>query len=280
MQNKIEDFNNIDVSVITPNFNGSRFIQRLTESVRRQNFNLELIIVDDCSTDDSWEQLQLLAEKFSWIKIARLEINSGPVVARNQAIELAKGRFLAFHDVDDFWLPHKLSTQIKFMLENECTISYSDYRFISEDGRHIGRRLKGLNKIGWHTHHFTRYIGCLTVVLDRKKLPKFKFPQISPAYRAEDFLAWSNCIKESGSLFRCPHDLARYAVVPNSRSSNASRAARSVWELYRRVEKISITLSAIYFFCYAINAIWKRFWYRPRLEIKEVDLDSQWAFLR
>jgi teichuronic acid biosynthesis glycosyltransferase TuaG len=267
------------VSVITPNFNGARFMKRAIESVRLQDYPVEHIIVDDCSTDNSWQLLLELSHEFSFIKPFRLEFNSGPVIARNAAISVAKGRFLAFLDVDDFWLPDKLKTQIEFMQQKSCGLSFTDYRFVSETGEMIGKRHKGLNRIGWHSHHMTRNLGCLTIVIDRKIFPQFHFPNITPAYRAEDFLAWSHCIKTAGHALRCPHDLARYSVVPNSRSSHVRRAAMSVWDLYRKVEKINAATSAFYFIMYALSVTWKRYNLRPTLDRKSVDSDHSWSLL-
>lgn len=267
------------VSIITPAYNSSRYLTRALESVKRQDFSLEHIIVDDCSSDSSWLQLQALQVEYPWVKTIRLENNCGPVVARNKAIEISKGRFLAFHDVDDFWLPNKLKTQIQFMVDNDCALSFSDYRFVSEDGRYVGRRLNGFDKIGWNLHHITRYLGCLTIVLDKNKISDFIFPNINPAIRAEDFLAWSYCIKKTGAALRCPHDLARYAVVPNSRSSKPISVSFSIWKLYRNVEDISIFMSALYFICYSFVVAWKRFWYRPRFDRTEVDRDYEWSLL-
>lgn len=228
------------VSVITPCFNGRRFIPRLIESVKCQKFSLEHIIVDDCSMDGSWDLLLELSIKYSWLKPIRLERNSGPVIARNEAIKLASGKYLAFLDVDDFWLPNKLSTQISFMQTHNSGISFTDYRFVSEDCKLIGPRIKGFSSIGTSLHHMTRYLGCLTIIIDRDRYPGFSIPNISPAYRAEDFLAWQDYMLKVGQpALRCPHDLARYSVVPNSRSSNSLRAAKSVWLLYREVEKLS-----------------------------------------
>lgn len=268
------------VSVITPNYNGEKFILRVVESVRRQNFSVEHIIVDDCSEDGSWEILIRLADKYPWLRPVRLENNSGPVAARNTAIELAQGRYLAFLDVDDFWLPEKLSTQVGFMEANDCALSFSDYRFVTEDGEKIGRRLEGFNKVGWHLHHMTRYLGCLTIILDRNRISNFRFLDISPAYRAEDFLAWSLCLRMVGPALRCPHDLARYSVVENSRSSNALRASVSVWKLYRYVEQISMISAGFYFLVYALGVIWKRYWFRPFFNRKEVDFNYDWTLLR
>ena len=267
------------ISVITPNFNGERFIRRVVECVRQQNYPVEHIIVDDCSTDKSWILLQELSLEYPWLKPVRLEQNSGPIVARNRAIELAQGRFLAFLDVDDFWLPQKLQTQAEFMLNNDCVLSFSDYRFISEDGRKVGRRLQGFNQIGWHLHHMTRYLGCLTIVIDHEKYPDFKISNISPAVRAEDFLAWSACIQRHGAALRCPHDLARYAVVENSRSSDKKRASSSVWRIYRDIESIPLPSALFYFFVYALGVTWKHYWNRPFLMRANVDQDYEWSLL-
>lgn len=271
---------NVIVSVITPAFNGAKFIRRLVESVELQNFHLEHIVVDDCSTDNSWEILLELSNKYKWLKVFRLEENKGPIVARNKAIELANGRFLAFLDVDDFWLPNKLSVQVEFMLRENVAISYSDYRFVNEEGAIIGRRLRGFNKIGWNLHHMTRYLGCLTMVVDRYKINDFFFPKISPAYRAEDFLAWSICISKGFNVVRCPYDLARYSVVENSRSSKNLRAAVSVWKLYRNLESLSLIKSSFYFICYTVFTVWKRIWFRPFIQRERIDKDFKWSVLK
>lgn len=268
------------ISIITPNFNGQRYLARCVKCVANQDSNLEHIIVDDCSNDDSWSLLLKLADEYPWLRPIRLERNSGPVVARNKAIELSRGRFLAFLDVDDFWLPNKLSTQLRFMYDKSCALSFSDYRFVSEDGFMIGRRLQGFNSVGWHLHHMTRYLGCLTIMLDRYKIPDFYFPSLETAKRAEDFLAWSKCIRQAGPALRCPHDLARYSVVPNSRSSVTRSSIGSVWRLYTDVEGIAFPVAGFYFFIFALGVVWKRFRYRPTLERGAVDVDHAWSLLR
>jgi teichuronic acid biosynthesis glycosyltransferase TuaG len=252
------------VSVITPAYNAVRFLPRVVECVRRQlGVSYEHIIVDDCSTDDGWLELQKLAADDERIIIIRLPNNRGVVEARNAAISQARGRYLAFLDADDLWLEDKLLVQSCFMQETGAALSFTDYRFISEDGSKIGRLLKGPNKIGWSLHHMTRYLGCMTIMLDRDKYPDFLFDNISAEYRAEDFLAWSGIIRQHGPAIRCPHDLARYSVVPNSRSSSGSKAAKSVWRLYRGVERISLIMSGFYFICYVTFAAAKRFACRP-----------------
>lgn len=268
------------VSIITPVYNAYKFLPRLLSSVRNQyGIAYEHILVDDCSQDDSYDFLNNAGLTDHRIKVIRLKKNSGPVVARNAAIKHASGKYLAFLDADDYWMPNKLSTQVKFMEDNEAVLSFSDYRFISEDGRLIGRRLSGFNKISWSMHHITRYLGCLTVMVNHHKVPDFQFPNITPAYRAEDFLAWSSVILKTGPALRCPYDLARYAQVANSRSSLGFRAAKSVWLLYRNIEKIPLIKAGFYFFSYAMFASYKRILFKPRFKSSLIDGDNAKLYL-
>jgi teichuronic acid biosynthesis glycosyltransferase TuaG len=220
-----------------------------------------------------------LALKNPYIKVIKQSKNSGPVVARNNAINHASGRYLAFLDADDYWMPNKLATQVKFMEENDASLSFSDYRIISEDGALVGKRISGFNKIGWSLHHMTRYLGCLTIMVNREKVPDFQFPNVRPAIRAEDFLAWSNVIQKTGPALRCPHDLARYAQVANSRSSLGFRAAKSVWVLYRDLENLPLVKAVPYFISYVFFVFFKRSFYRPRLESSMIDGELAKSYL-
>lgn len=264
--------NNSLISVITPVFNAALFLPRLFVCINSQrDVNLEHILVDDGSTDGSLNLMRRLANGNEKIKIIQLEKNSGPVLARNIAIREASGKYLAFLDADDYWLPEKSITQMNFMESSGAAISFTDYRFISEDGVFVGSRLRGPNKINWALHHMTRYLGCLTIMVNREKCPSFHFPNISPSYRAEDFLAWSEIIKHHKFAYRCPHDLARYAVVEGSRSSKKLRAVVSVWRLYRNVEKIPFIEALFYFVVYGVFTSLKRLIYRPKFDSRNVD---------
>ncbi|WP_159098970.1 glycosyltransferase family 2 protein [Aquabacterium olei] len=255
------------VSVITPCFNAKKFLPSLLSCVESQDFQLEHIIVDDCSDDGSWSELEALSRGRPWLKIHRLECRSGPIVARNKAIELAQGRFLAFLDADDLWLPCKTKRQVAFMVESQCGISFTDYRHMSEDGTRVGRLLRGPSRIGLTLHHTTRFMGCLTVVINRDVVKDFRFPEINPSVRAEDFLAWSRVIRFYGPAFRCPGDFARYRVVKNSRSSSKFKASLSVWRLYYVVEGLPGWKAGCFFILFLIFSAWKRLLYSPRLYV-------------
>ncbi len=257
----------LPVSVVTPAYNAARFLPRCVETVARQGVECEHIIVDDCSTDDTAEVLERLRQVNPQLVVLRTPSNKGPMEARNLAIRHAHGRFLAFLDADDAWLPSKLRVQTAFMESRDAALSFTDYRFMTEDGRLVGRRLWGPARIGWHLHHMTRYLGCLTVMVDRHACPNFQFPELPQEFKAEDFLAWAQVIREHGSAHRCPEDLARYSVVEGSRSSNGLGAARTVWGLYREVEHIPLPQAVAYFFCYATFAVAKRLLCKPRQPI-------------
>jgi glycosyltransferase involved in cell wall biosynthesis len=268
------------VSVITPVYNSARFLPRLFACVANQvGVYIEHILVDDCSTDCSLQLMNRLAAGNESIHIISMPKNQGPVVARNIAISAARGKYLAFLDADDYWLPNKCMLQSQFMEVTGVALSFSDYRFISEDGRLVGRRLRGPASVGWTVHHLTRYLGCLTIMVNREQCLDFEFPEISPSYRAEDFLAWSAVISKHGPALRCKHDLARYSVVQNSRSSNAPKAALSVWKLYRVVEKIPFLKASIFFGIYCLFAALKRLYCRPHWTSKKVDAEWSTAYL-
>lgn len=262
----------IKVSIITPVFNAARFLPRLFESIKSQyGFEYEHILVDDCSSDNSLQIIRAYALNNFRVRVIASTENKGPVIARNLAIKVARGKYLAFLDADDYWLPDKLFVQTQFMETSSAFLSFTDYRSISEDGSLIGRRLCGPRAVGHGLHHMTRFIGCLTIMINREKCVDFMFPEISPAMRAEDFLGWSLLMLRYGPAQRCGHDLARYSVVRFSRSSNTLRSATSIWSVYRYVEKLSLLRALIYFSCYGIFTVLKRFWFRPRLNAIDVD---------
>ncbi len=260
------------ITIITPVHNAKKFINRLMCSVASQTYkNFQHILIDDCSIDGSYEILVEYAKKDPRIEVIKLTSNVGVVRARNFALNIAKGDFVTFLDVDDLWLPDKLLTQLTFMLKESVAISFTDYRHISEDGNFTGKLLKGPSKVGWHLLHMTRYVGCLTVMINRKFVPDFYFDESPIDYHSEDFLAWSKIIKKFGFAKRCPYDLARYSVTSNSRSSNGIKVAKLIWRLYRDIQKIPVHLSLIYFLFYSLFVSYKRLIYKPRYDSFEID---------
>jgi teichuronic acid biosynthesis glycosyltransferase TuaG len=122
------------VSIITPCYNSAPFISQTIESVLAQTYqNWEMIIIDDCSTDTSYEIISGFARKDPRIKVYHLEQNGGAAMCRNKAIEISHGEYLAFLDSDDLWLPEKLEKQLTFMQKNNADFSFTEYEHILEN---------------------------------------------------------------------------------------------------------------------------------------------------
>ena len=244
------------VSIITPSYNSSEFIEECVNSVISQTFiNWEMIIVDDCSTDNSRERISKFSDKDERIKSIFLKENLGAAEARNVAIRESKGKYIAFLDSDDLWNSNKLERQIAFMKENEIAFSYSTYQFMSEDGKRLSNIIKAPKKMTYHSYLKNTIIGCLTVVIDREITGDFEMPNI---HSSHDMALWLLIMRRGFSAYGLNENLAKYRVVSSSNTANKMKAAKEVWHVYRKVEKLSVIYSAICFLGYAFNAIKKR----------------------
>jgi len=242
------------VSIITPSYKSAKFIAQTIESVMAQTYtHWEMIIVDDLSPDNSNEIIEKYSAKDSRIKLIRLEQNSGPAIARNRAIKEAKGRYIAFLDADDVWMPHKLEKQVVFMDENDLAFTYSSYELIDEEGKDLGV-FTTKERISYSGMLKTCSVGCLTAIYDTDKLGKVYMPNI---IKRQDYGLWLKILKEINTTKGIVAPLARYRTHKHSISSNKLKAAWYVWRLYRDVEKLSL-LKSIYYFChYAYNGVKK-----------------------
>lgn len=245
---------NEQVSIITPSFKSERFISQTIESVLAQTYqNWEMIIVDDVSPDNSNEIIEEYCKKDSRIKLIKLEKNSGPAIARNRAIEEAKGRYIAFLDADDLWKPEKLEKQLNFMNENDLAFTYSSYDLIDDEGKSLGIFITK-KSINYKDMLKTCSVGCLTAIYDTQKLGKVFMPDI---LKRQDYGLWLKILKEVQTAKGIIEPLATYRILKNSVSSNKLKAAYYVWRLYRDVEKLNL-LQSIYYFChYAYNGVRK-----------------------
>lgn len=183
------------VSIITPTYNCARFIAETIESVLAQTYSdWEMIIVDDCSNDNTKEVVEKYQERDSRIQYHCLEINSGAAVARNLALSLAKGKWIAFLDSDDLWQPEKLENQIQFMEKNGYAFSYHEYEEIDEDSRPIGVYVSGKKHVGKFDMFACCWPGCLSVMYDAEKIG---FVQIENVKKNNDTALWLKAIKKA-----------------------------------------------------------------------------------
>lgn len=182
------------VSIITPVYNSEKFINDTISSVLNQTYtNWEMILVDDCSTDNSKKIINEYVEKDSRFKYIKLSQNSGAAVARNTAIKAATGRFLAFLDSDDAWEPEKLDLQIKFMIENKVGFSFTSYKIVDENGKPTGKIVSVPSTINYEELLKNTIIGCLTVVIDKDVVGDIQMPNLRAR---QDFVTWLSILKK------------------------------------------------------------------------------------
>lgn len=243
------------VTIITPSYNALSFFKDTVNSVVSQTYtNWEWVIVDDCSVDGTREYIKSLSEKDNRIKPIYLSNNKGTAVARNTAIQNAKGKFIAFLDSDDKWEEQKLEKQITFMQESGYAFSFTSYNIITQDGEFTGKVIKAPKKVDYEFLLKNTIIGCLTVMLDIEQLGKVEMPNIRSR---QDWAMWLSVLKRGFIAYGLDEPLAQYRKVQGSISSNKIKAAKMNWFVYRKIEKLALIKSAWCFVNYAYNAFKK-----------------------
>lgn len=174
------------VSIISPTYNCGRFIAETINSVLAQTYtNWEMLIVDDCSTDNTREIVEQFDDRR--IKFYRLEKNNGAAVARNTALKMAQGQWIAFLDSDDLWMPDKLQKQLEFMVKNNYDFSYTEYTECDENGVIKPEYISGPRHISRYGMIAYCWPGCLTVMYNHEKVGVI---QISDIKKNNDYAMW------------------------------------------------------------------------------------------
>ena len=205
------------VSVIMPSYNTGRFIEETIGSVLAQTYtNWELIIVDDCSTDQTDEIVApyLTDKRIQYIKN---DTNSGAAVSRNRALREAKGKWIAFLDSDDLWEADKLQKQISFMKDNGYHFSYTNYIEIDESSRANGKIVTGPKRISKHGMYNYCWMGCLTVMYDADAVG---LVQIADIKKNNDYAMWL-AVCEKACCYLLNESLARYRKRSGSISNHS-----------------------------------------------------------
>jgi len=240
------------ISIVTASYNSARFLGKTIESVLSQTYeDWELIIVDDFSSDDTVGIVEAYAELDRRIRLINLYENSGAANARNVAIEASRGKYIAFLDSDDIWLPHKLEKQISFMEENGYSFTYSFYQKISSSGDVLSV-VKPPMRVSYEDLLKTNSIGCLTAIYDVEDIGKV---MMSSSTRREDYTTWLEILKKVKYAYAFTEILAQYRVHTEQSSSKKIEMAIENWKVYRDVEKLNIFYSLYYFSNYAVRGI-------------------------
>ncbi|WFU43660.1 glycosyltransferase family 2 protein [Bradyrhizobium sp. CB82] len=243
------------VSIITPSWNVERFIEETIHSVQAQTFaDWELLIADDCSTDKTPELIEATSARDPRVKLIRQEKNGGPALARQASIDHAQGRYLAFLDSDDLWLPNKLERQLAFAREKRAALSYTAFRRIDESNTTTGRLIEVPTSLSYEQLLKNTSIATLTALVDRE----IAGPVAMKNEGYDDFCLWLSILRPGHTAFGLNEDLARYRVRGTSVSSRPMRSAKWVWHIYRNVEHLPLIKSAWCFGHWGARAWLKR----------------------
>ena len=236
-----------------PVHNAEKYLSESISSVLQQTYPYwELLIVDDCSTDNSLAIINRYAVLDARIRCLKTDAPSGsPCLPRNLGIKAAQGRFIAFLDSDDCWLPNKLEQQL-YLFGETGTIGlvFSDYEKMSEEGERNHRVVKAPHEVDYKHLLRGNVIGCLTAIYDTSKVGKMFFMQ----HTHEDYILWLSILKKGFVAVNTGTVEALYRVRRNSVSSNKLKVLSWQWDIYRNIEKTGLLKAMYYFAHYAYKA--------------------------
>ena len=244
------------VSIITPVFNAERFLEQTIQSVLQQDFtDWELLLVNDCSTDKSVEIISR-HKADSRIRLVNLEENSGAAIARNRGISLARGRYIAFLDSDDQWLPDKLGKQLDYMKRNNCAFCFTEIRMTDEQGRPMGKIRAIQEKVDYRYLLRKTVIATSSVVIDKAVVGDFSMPL---RRSGQDYATWLMLLRRIPHACCLQEPLVDYRVVNNSLSSNKLSSLKQVFDIQTQDEHIPAWQAAINTCCFAVYAFKKHY---------------------
>jgi teichuronic acid biosynthesis glycosyltransferase TuaG len=243
------------VSVVMPVYNAQATLAKAIDSVLAQTHgDLELLVVDDGSSDGSWAIVEDFARRDPRVRPIGPRPNGGVASARNAALDAAGGDYVAFLDSDDWWHPQKLEAQFETMRQTGAKVAYAAYRRVDEEGRALSL-VEPPDSLRHDDLLKSNYIGHLTGLYHRE-IGEFRFLRIGH----EDYAFWLAVLRAAGGAVKARHSepLAYYTVRAGSLSSGKLRAARWQWRIYRDVAGLGRLAAARYMLHYAYHALAKR----------------------
>ncbi|MEG0415238.1 MAG: glycosyltransferase family 2 protein [Erysipelothrix sp.] len=251
------------VSIVVPMFNSEVFILNTLNSIRNQTYsNFEVIIVDDLSTDQSATLVKKYCEEDSRFKYHALKEKGGASIARNFAIDIAKGDFIAFLDADDMWIETKLKNQLNFMLSHGYDFTYSNFFVVNDSGEEISRR-RSPKKISYYSQLLGNDIGCLTVMYNANKIGKISIPKID---KRNDMALWFQILKKIKNGYLFDEFSAVYVVSSGSLSRRTSKKDMLKYhvKVYEDVLRFGTIKSNILAFFNIVNYFKIKFFYTKK----------------
>lgn len=244
------------VSIITPLYNGERFVSKTIESVLAQTYtDWEMIIINDGSKDRSEAIAQEYAAKDSRIKVFS-QPNGGSAAARNNGIRRARGRYIALLDADDLWEPFFLESQLALMAQHNATLVYGSHKRIDETGAECLAPFIVPPHITYTDLLKTCSISCLTGLYDTAKYGKVYLHEEFRSLR-DDHIYWLEIIKKCGEAWGNQNIIASYRIFTQSVSHNKRKVIKPQFMVYYKVEKLGLIRSLYYLTHWAIHGFMK-----------------------
>lgn len=247
------------ISIVVPVYNAEKYIEQTVDMVMKQTFtDWELILVEDCSKDNSAEVLRSLESELqdARIRVIYKEKNEGAAKARNTGIDAATGRYLAFLDADDIWVENKLSDELAFMKKKQAAFVFTAYEFGDENAVGTGKVVKVPEILTYKKALSRTIIFTSTTMFDVSVLGKDLVKM--PAVPSEDTATWWRILRSGYVAYGYPEVTTIYRRPPQSLSSNKGTAIYRIWYLYREVEKLPVIVSMFYFVGWAFRATLRR----------------------
>lgn len=242
------------VSIITPAYRCAGVVGETIQSVLAQTYpHWEMLIAEDCSPDNTREVIERWTKVDPRVKLIGLESNSGPAMARNAGLERAQGRWVAFLDSDDLWLPQKLERCLEFARDRNAAFVYTGFRRMAATGGAPGRYIGVPACLGYRQLLGNTAIATSTVMLDTNRTGPVRMRKTY----YDDFDCWLQILKKGMQAYGLDEDLMRYRIMDQSVSRNKRKSALKVWRAYRELEHLSIPSALWYFVHYAVRGLRK-----------------------
>lgn len=245
------------VSIVMPTYNVSTFLEETVKSVIQQSYsNWELVIVDDCSVDDTPNLIQELALSDDRIRYELSPENQGAGITRNKALSMATGQYIAFLDSDDLWHPEKLTKQLSFMAEHGAAICHTSYEYIDEKGTKVAGRVQVSQCVDLISNLKNTEIGTSTAMIDRARVEEpFSF---KPLRARQDLRLWIDLLGSGHNSYGLNQVLVKYRVRGGSVSSNKLKMLFVTFKVYLGISQLTLSARLTSYISYVINAIRKR----------------------
>lgn len=247
------------ISIIVPVYNVEKFIEETMDCVLAQTHTeWELLLVEDCSSDDTAAVIQRYMERAGEprIRLIRQPSNMGAARARNRGLQEANGRYISYLDADDLWAPEKLEKELAFMKEKDAAFVFTGYEFADENGRGTGKVVHVPETLTYKQALSNTTIFTTTVMFDTEKLDKKQLEM--PVMKSEDTALWFKVLRSGVVAYGLDENLVKYRRAGRSLSSNKLEALRRIWNLYRKAEGLNLLSSAWHFCFWAVRAVRRR----------------------